>query len=68
MEHHTQIRSRQVKGKMQAGEGTVPPVEHTPSTGTAVPNEVHRGITFDENGPNVEKQGRMEEEHTSRTR
>jgi hypothetical protein len=68
MEHHTEIKSRQVSGSMHKGEGSVPEVVHTPSTGTAFPNEVNRGTKFDENGPDVCREPRMEEEHTSRTR
>lgn len=68
MEHHTEIKSRQVKGTMHHGEGSLPGIIHSASTGMTMAGGVNRGTKFDENGPAVDKLPRMEEEHTSRTR
>jgi hypothetical protein len=67
VEHHTQIKSRQVKGTTKVDD-SVPAVEQSPSCAATMYGGMNRGNKFDDNGPNVEKQGRMEEEHTSRTR
>lgn len=70
MEQHTQIRSRQCKG-LSDPEGVQPSADTvtTPDTVTACDEGPQRGATkFDNPGPNVEGQGPMEEEHTSRTR
>lgn len=69
MEQHTQIKSRQCKG-LTDPEGTQPNVEteKTPSCEATMYGEMSRGIKFDDPGPNVEGQGKMEEAHSSRTR
>jgi hypothetical protein len=69
MEQHTQVKSRQCKG-LKDPEGTQPAVEtcKTPSCEATFTGEVSRGIKFDDPGPDVLGQGRMEEAHSSRTR
>jgi hypothetical protein len=69
MEGHTEIKSRQCKG-MTDPEGTQPatPFEDTPSCKATMYGEVNRGTKFDDPGPNVLGQGKMEEAHSSRTR
>jgi hypothetical protein len=51
-------------------EGTQPatPFEDTPSCKATMYGEVKRGTKFDDPGPNVLGQGKMEEAHSSRTR
>lgn len=63
-----ELRSRQVTGKMGKGEGSVPPVEQTPSCAATMYGEMKRGTKFDDPGPDVLGQGKMEEAHTSKTR
>ena len=69
MEEHSQIKSRQCKG-MSDPEGAQPKaaVEHSASVGATFAGEVKRGTKFDDNGPDCCSEGKMEEEHTSRTR
>lgn len=61
-------KSRQVHGKMGKGEGEVPAMEKTPSCDATMYDEMNRGIKFDDPLKDVTKEGRMEEEHTSKTR
>ena len=69
MKGHTEISTRQVTGSNSCGEGKVPAIEKTPSCEATFYDEAPRGETkFDEDGPDVLGQGKMEEEHTSGTR
>jgi hypothetical protein len=68
MKGHTEIKSRQVTGSDQCGEGKVPEIEKTPSCEATMYGEMSRGTKFDDPGPDVLGQGPMEEEHTSKTR
>ena len=68
MENHTEIKSRQVSGKMGRGEGEVPAIEKSGSCKATMYGEVARGDKFDENGPDCCNEGPMPEEHTSRIR
>ena len=68
MLHHTEIKSRQVSGKMARGEGTVPEKEGTLSEQVTMYGSMQRGTKFDENCHDIQHETPMEEEHTSRTR
>lgn len=69
MKGHTEIKTRQVKGSNCCGEGEVPVIEKTPSCEATFYDEAARGdAKFDNDGPDVLGQGKMEEEHTSGTR
>jgi hypothetical protein len=68
MEQHTQIKSRQVHGSTSHGEGHVPAMETSGSCKATMYDEMKRGIKFDDDCHDIQKETPMAEEHTSRTR
>lgn len=62
-------KSRQVHGPdSRKGEGSVPKMETSPSCEATMYDEMKRGTKFDDPLRDLQNEGPMEEEHTSKTR